>query len=105
MNYYKKLNPSKKWVEMLYRVIPVKYNDNTTGEKLEYLSSFGIWQGSMTIPSSSWMENLNPITEIEFKSLIGEQAERLNKYTYLRRKDNSFDIPPNDTKKPIYNRD
>ncbi len=56
MQYFKKLNPSKEWVEMLYRVSPVKYNDGTTGEKLEYLSSFNVWMGSMTSPSSTWVK-------------------------------------------------
>jgi len=73
MKYYKKLNPTKKWVEMLYRVSPVKFKDGTTGEKLEYLSAFNLWMGSTTEPSSIWVkEKLTPITEDEFKKLTAE---------------------------------
>lgn len=60
MKYFKKLNPDKTFIEMLYR---------TNGTSLQYLSSFDLWMASFHTIEDSFFKTLIPITEEEFNSL------------------------------------
>lgn len=40
------MNPTGEFIELFYKTSPVKFNDGTESEKLEYWSNFDCWRGS-----------------------------------------------------------
>lgn len=61
------MNPTKEFVEMVYRTKQTQMNDGTG---LAYLSSFGIWMGSIVEDREKLMSELIPITEEEAQKYI-----------------------------------
>ena len=55
-------------VQMIYRMREESYNDGTTGDVLEYISSRGVWMGSMN--SEKVLKTIVPLTESEAEQHI-----------------------------------
>lgn len=50
-------------IALYYRITQVKFNDGTVGEGLQYLSSFGVWQGSFDNDRAGLMKKLIPLNQ------------------------------------------
>lgn len=68
LQYYKKVHNDN--LELLYRTIPIQFNDGLKGYALQYLSHFNIWQGTNEDDRDKFIKDkLTPITEHEFINL------------------------------------
>ena len=60
-----KLNPTKQFVELFYRITPQLMNDGTLSRRIEYRSTIDVWMGT-NMDHDKILPLLTPIKDIEW---------------------------------------